>query len=249
MGLFRKSCWIQPRASAPDPSRWTLIAGETYVKGRTCCTIVEVQYSGCTNFEGRKIMVYERRTIDDFRVIYALDPHFADDLSSPIARFNPRRDWELARAFFARTGFYGGMICLDVGRRKKEACPWFETRACAPAGAPLRPEGKVYKGGCVSFPCSISGRETRTSGASTRSDTRLNPVTNPYVAKKIFSQRIATQPSFVMLPAQAPLSLKSGIFAPLYSGGAFAFHGVAGTTRPKDRYRWLRIKEASSSAP
>ena len=98
--LGSRSCCINnsPIAAAPnpDPSRWTLLSIVRLPKAY----IMKVQYKDCTNFEGRKIMVYQgkyKETPD------TLDPHFSDTGHSPIARFRPNEEgWKMA-IDFART--------------------------------------------------------------------------------------------------------------------------------------------------
>ena len=64
--------------------------------------VVEVRYPNCTNYEGRKIMVYDNTNIHKLCREDKLDPHFCDNSkhSSPIARFEPtERGWNLALKF------------------------------------------------------------------------------------------------------------------------------------------------------
>ena len=76
----------------PDPSRWTLIRKAEFYNG----FVLEVKYDGCTNYEGRKIMVYRGNLDDDF-LRGQLDPHFKNSHQSPIARFRPDEEgWESA---------------------------------------------------------------------------------------------------------------------------------------------------------
>lgn len=56
---------------------------------------VEVQYPDCTNFEGRKILVYRNMTVLQFMNLKTLDPHFQDGDGSPIARFAPTQHGRL----------------------------------------------------------------------------------------------------------------------------------------------------------
>lgn len=61
--------------------------------------VVEVKYPNCTNFEGRKIMVYLNTTIKKLSSLTSLDPHFAGkkDIISPFARFEPTdKGWHAA---------------------------------------------------------------------------------------------------------------------------------------------------------
>jgi len=50
--------------------------------------IAEVQYPNCTNFEGKKILVFKGMTIRELATLDELDPHFYED-SKLIARFVP----------------------------------------------------------------------------------------------------------------------------------------------------------------
>jgi hypothetical protein len=61
--------------------------------------ILEVRYPDCTNYEGRKIMVYENVTMEELEHQNSLDPHFSNNkkFHSPIARFEPTsRGWDMA---------------------------------------------------------------------------------------------------------------------------------------------------------
>lgn len=73
-----------------------LVAGE--INGHL---ILEVVYPDCTNFEGKKLMVYKRGvTLLEIVNQKSLDPHFQDNSNyiSPVARFIPNAlGWELAR--------------------------------------------------------------------------------------------------------------------------------------------------------
>ena len=63
--------------------------------------VVELKYPDCTNYEGRKIMVYKNLTISKLLGAKLVDPHFAKGgkFRSPIARFEPTEDgWKLACA-------------------------------------------------------------------------------------------------------------------------------------------------------
>jgi len=64
--------------------------------------IAMVTYPDCTNFEGKKILVYENMSQAQLFQAARLDPHFCDNSSciSPIARFEPtKRGWEMAITF------------------------------------------------------------------------------------------------------------------------------------------------------
>lgn len=86
MGLFKlfsgESNDIQP--GNPNPSNFTISLLE-YDPG-TDRTLVFVNYPGCTNFEGEKILLIKGK-VGDF---VSLDPHFLPD-NKILARFRPDR--------------------------------------------------------------------------------------------------------------------------------------------------------------
>jgi len=55
--------------------------------------ILYISYPNCTNYEGRKVLVYKDMTLDRLMVLnhQLIDPHFSDSpkFISPIARFVP----------------------------------------------------------------------------------------------------------------------------------------------------------------
>jgi len=80
----------------PNPANYSVIRSED-VNGKL---IIEIKYHDCTNYEGRKIMVYEC-TLDELMKQKLIDPHFCnnDNYFSPIARFEPtERGWNNACA-------------------------------------------------------------------------------------------------------------------------------------------------------
>lgn len=63
--------------------------------------VVGVVYPDCTNYEGRKIMVFANLTLAQLMNQKWIDPHFCDNpaFHSPVARFEPTdRGRKLARA-------------------------------------------------------------------------------------------------------------------------------------------------------
>jgi len=88
--------FIQP--GNPDPSKFKII--DTLTVGTMM--VVEVQYSGCTNYEGRKILVYDGMTKIELHEQKYIDPHFSDNkkYKSPVARFEPtQKGWKMAESF------------------------------------------------------------------------------------------------------------------------------------------------------
>ena len=77
------SCSTNPSAPAPNqsPDRWTLLDLFQY----DGAYVLVVKYADCTNYEGRKVMVYSGHYYPQLK----LDPHFQEFGKSPIARFPP----------------------------------------------------------------------------------------------------------------------------------------------------------------
>lgn len=60
-------------------------------------TVVEIHYPGCTNREGRKILVFSGLSSSQICKLDWIDPHFLGLPESPIARFDPTdKGWDLA---------------------------------------------------------------------------------------------------------------------------------------------------------
>lgn len=88
----------RPNAPNPDPSNFRILRHQAF--GNTL--LVEVLYPDCTNFEGRKILVYRNATITELEAQGSVDPHFSVSTNylSPFARFEPSREgWLNAIAF------------------------------------------------------------------------------------------------------------------------------------------------------
>lgn len=73
----------------PNPSNFKILE---YIEIKKHLVLV-VKYIGCTNYEGKKILVYANTTYNEIKQYSQLDPHFHDDrkssFKSPIARFAP----------------------------------------------------------------------------------------------------------------------------------------------------------------
>lgn len=87
----------------PNPANYKIvryIGNENYL-------IVEIKYLDCTNYEGRKILVFENVTMGELEQQKLIDPHFSDnkEYHSPIARFEPtERGLEMAISFIENYG-------------------------------------------------------------------------------------------------------------------------------------------------
>lgn len=109
MGLFRKSCYTNSSnnvnintwsAPNPSPGRFTIKRAQMFVTLTSYATVAEINYTGCTNYEGNKICVFEGITPAELRRLKEIDPHFANSEYAPIARFKPdEKGWERACKF------------------------------------------------------------------------------------------------------------------------------------------------------
>lgn len=83
-------------APNPDPANYRVLHKELIGK----FLILHVQYPGCTNYEGTKILVYENVKWEQLQKQKSLDPHFSQSTlyHSPIARFVPTdKGWLYAK--------------------------------------------------------------------------------------------------------------------------------------------------------
>lgn len=80
----------------PDPDNWKIIKAKEYGK----YLLLEMHYPDCTNYEGKKILVFENVSLVDIVNQRQIDPHFFPanpKFKSPIARFEPTpRGWTMA---------------------------------------------------------------------------------------------------------------------------------------------------------
>lgn len=86
----------------PQPDKWEYI--QHYVAGEYIA--LELKYIGCTNYEGRKILVCRCKERDFMFKKPNIDPHFCDKPNNtihPIARFEPTKSgWLDAKEFAYR---------------------------------------------------------------------------------------------------------------------------------------------------
>jgi len=105
--LFSSSSYKQPSydnydsdgvlAPNPDPENYNVVKRRE-VNGYT---ILLINYPGCTNYEGLKILVFESMSYMICSGKGKIDPHFCkDEKFSPIARFEPTdKGWDMAIEF------------------------------------------------------------------------------------------------------------------------------------------------------
>lgn len=82
----------------PNPLLFNILRG-VIVGDENYLIVAEIQYIGCTNFEGRKILVFQGITEDEFKLLSSIDPHFYED-TKLLARFPPTKTgWDYAILF------------------------------------------------------------------------------------------------------------------------------------------------------
>jgi len=86
----------------PNPYRFKIIRSKS-IRGKDykLRLVAEIQYLDCTNYEGRKILVYKGFGRATLKKQTALDPHFCKNkkFKHPFARFEPTiQGWQAACA-------------------------------------------------------------------------------------------------------------------------------------------------------
>ena len=82
----------------PDPNNYKILRSLTFNNW----VLLEVKYPDCTNYEGRKLLLFRNTTLDKIMSQKSLDPHFSNNVKfiSPFARFEPSNDgWIFAAKF------------------------------------------------------------------------------------------------------------------------------------------------------
>lgn len=120
MGLFKRSISTstydrrdmcensstQQATPNPDPTNFQIIRSVQF----TDWLVVEILFPDCTNYEGRKILMYEDTSIEELIEQKVVDPHFCDNqqFNSPVARFEPTNvGWAMACYTAARFTLLG----------------------------------------------------------------------------------------------------------------------------------------------
>lgn len=91
---------VKVKAPNPDPEKFTLLSSEV-INGYLA---LEIKYDGCTNFEGHKLLLFDRN-VNLKNILLQnnnkIDPNFSNNQAfiSPIARFVPNDNgWRMLRA-------------------------------------------------------------------------------------------------------------------------------------------------------
>lgn len=86
----------------PDPNNWKILQAKEVGK----FLILKMEYPNCTNYEGKKILLFEDITLIDLVNQKQIDPHFFpanSKFKSPIARFEPTsKGWYMAEILAGR---------------------------------------------------------------------------------------------------------------------------------------------------
>ena len=84
-------CTPQAKTKYPNPNPRNFEIRDVTVIGKYL--VADVDYPDCTNYEGRKIMVYCNVLRSELERQQTLDPHFCDgEHMSPVARFVPTKE-------------------------------------------------------------------------------------------------------------------------------------------------------------
>lgn len=88
-------CREIPNLPNPNPDNYTVIKYEHIGKH----LVVMIKYHDCTNYEGKKILLYKDTNITKLKGQGSIDPHFTNNsrMISPVARFEPTTyGWDMA---------------------------------------------------------------------------------------------------------------------------------------------------------
>jgi len=101
-GNSMREYWEPPKPPMPNPAEFKIMASFECSDDKDTWIAVKVNYPGCTNYEGNKILVFQGLSLETIKSVTMLDPHFSDKKGylSPVARFKPtEHGWQLAMEF------------------------------------------------------------------------------------------------------------------------------------------------------
>ena len=82
--------------NTPDTNKWVI--NKSIMIGKYL--LIDITYPNCTNYEGKKFLLFENILKEDLVKQKKIDPHFFNNKNyySPIARFEPtKKGWEMAK--------------------------------------------------------------------------------------------------------------------------------------------------------
>ena len=85
MKLFSSGESWQTASNNPNPSKFKILELIVFLR----YTYVEIEYIGCVNYEGVKVLVYKGDVSEKLMTASQIDPHFLEQGLSPVARFAP----------------------------------------------------------------------------------------------------------------------------------------------------------------
>lgn len=88
-GPFRLSSGDSWKTNSVNPNPLNFVIEE--IEQVEMYVIAMIIYPNCTNFEGRKLVVFRGATVQEIKQMTTIDPHFYED-SKIIARFAPTHD-------------------------------------------------------------------------------------------------------------------------------------------------------------
>lgn len=99
-GKINQEAWEQKNETLPnpDPKNYRVLKSEQI----NSYLLLVIIYPDCTNYEGRKILLFKNVTLQQLFDQKLIDPHFSNNkqYKSPIARFEPTENgWELGKQF------------------------------------------------------------------------------------------------------------------------------------------------------
>lgn len=105
LSTHSKYCDSETRLPNPDPLRCEVLEFYRFQYG----TVAVVQYLDCTNYEGKKILLYPANVTltNILSQPFGIDPHFCEpstDCISPIARFEPTPNGLAMATYIAKKG-------------------------------------------------------------------------------------------------------------------------------------------------
>lgn len=86
---------VNNSAPNPNPANYRII-NDLQINNNL---VVEILYPDCSNYEGRKILVFKGISLEKLLKQKLIDPHFSENkkYKSPFARFEPtKKGWEAA---------------------------------------------------------------------------------------------------------------------------------------------------------
>lgn len=79
---------VSKKLPNPDPKNFKIITDEHIGE----YNLVVIQYPDCTNYEGKKVLLYTNKDWEKIKKHKSIDPHFCENHPCPVARFAPTEE-------------------------------------------------------------------------------------------------------------------------------------------------------------